>query len=540
MIRLDMSEFQTPESTAKILGGASDRGSETDSLVLRVRKQPFSVVLLDEFEKAHPNVWDLFLQVFDDGRLTDSMGQVADFRHCIVIMTTNLGATSHRTSGLGFARSEDTFTSDQILRAVGQTFRPEFQNPHRQDHRVPALTRELMRGILKKELAGLLERRGFKDREWAVEWEASALEFLLEKGFTPEMGARPLKRAIDQYVLAPIAATIVERRFPEGGSVRFRAQRRQEHSGGIRRSDMDVDTPAQSAPAPDTHAEGVLPSLASVILSADGTAEEQMAIAAGLQEVETTLASEAWETLQNDGLERMREPDFWSQPRRTRPRADRADGSCQGGYGDGLFLAGATGQGQRARGQVVARIDPAPGPSDPPRQGRHRRCGRRIAHRGSCGGGAGALASRPWRRRRHGVVRPSARHVSRLGKGAEHAGDRGGKPGTAPPAVAARQRLRRASRPGGGDGAARFRARDGAATDRTTARVRVVPVPLGDLPPDRLKTQIKARLDGLLPTLRSYGAIAPSHLPLVRQVTGTPWRSGKLDAYSPATSTLSR
>ena len=83
------------EAIAKILGDGG-AGGETNSLIARVRKQPFSVVLLDEFEKAHPNIWDLFLQVFDDGRLTDTLGHVADFRHCMIILTTNLGATSHR------------------------------------------------------------------------------------------------------------------------------------------------------------------------------------------------------------------------------------------------------------------------------------------------------------------------------------------------------------------------------------------------------------------------------------------------------------
>ena len=107
------------------------------------------------------------------------------------------------------------------MRAIGQTFRPEFQNRLDKVIVFRPLTRDLMRGILKKELNRVLERRGLKDREWAVEWEASALEFLLEKGFSPEMGARPLKRAIDQYVIAPLAATIVEQRFPEGDQFVF-------------------------------------------------------------------------------------------------------------------------------------------------------------------------------------------------------------------------------------------------------------------------------------------------------------------------------
>ena len=107
------------------------------------------------------------------------------------------------------------------MRAIGQTFRPEFQNRLDKVIVFHPLTRDLMRGILKKELGRVLERRGLKDREWAVEWEASAQEFLLEKGFSPEMGARPLKRAIDQYLIAPLAATIVERRFPEGDQFVF-------------------------------------------------------------------------------------------------------------------------------------------------------------------------------------------------------------------------------------------------------------------------------------------------------------------------------
>ncbi len=112
MIRLDMSEFQTPELTAKILG-SGDAVNPTDSLITLVRKQPFSVVLLDEFEKAHANVWDLFLQVFDDGRLTDQLGQVADFRHCIIILTSNLGATSHRGLRLGFSPGDGAYRANR-------------------------------------------------------------------------------------------------------------------------------------------------------------------------------------------------------------------------------------------------------------------------------------------------------------------------------------------------------------------------------------------------------------------------------------------
>jgi len=154
-----MSEFQTAESTAKILG-SGEAAIPSDSLITLVRKHPFSVVLLDEFEKAHANVWDLFLQVFDDGRLTDQLGQVADFRHCIIILTSNLGATSHHGLRLGFSPGDDIYSGDQVLRAVSQTFRPEFQNRLDKVIVFRPLSRELMRDILKKELSRVLERRG--------------------------------------------------------------------------------------------------------------------------------------------------------------------------------------------------------------------------------------------------------------------------------------------------------------------------------------------------------------------------------------------
>ena len=113
MIRLDMSEFQTPDVDGQDSRQRRHGRSDATRSSPCVRKQPFSVVLLDEFEKAHASVWDLFLQVFDDGRLTDQLGQVADFRHCMIILTTNLGATSHRSARLGFSPGDDAYSGDK-------------------------------------------------------------------------------------------------------------------------------------------------------------------------------------------------------------------------------------------------------------------------------------------------------------------------------------------------------------------------------------------------------------------------------------------
>ena len=312
MIRLDMSEFQTPESTRKILGDSSD-AMETQSLIMRVRKQPFSVILLDEFEKAHANIWDLFLQVFDDGRLTDAIGQTADFRHSIIILTSNLGATRHQSSGLGFAPQADAFSQEQVLRAVGQNFRPEFVNRLDKVIVFRPLSRDQMRRILHKELQLVLQRRGLRNREWAVEWESSALEFLLDRGFSPEMGARPLKRAIDQYLLAPLAATMVEHRFPAGDQFLFVRSDAKEIQ--VEFVDPDADThplPVSEAPPQETsHA-----TLASAILQPAGVQAEHDALAAALEGITSTFASAEWEALKHGLEHEMEARDFWE-------RADR-------------------------------------------------------------------------------------------------------------------------------------------------------------------------------------------------------------------------
>ena len=306
MARLDMSEFQSPDSVVKIVG---ERGrSTTDSLVERVRKQPFSVILLDEFEKAHSNIWDLFLQVFDDGRLTDANGHVADFRHCIIILTSNLGAIAHRSAGIGFTPSKDVYGGEQILKAVMQAFRPEFVNRLDKVVVFQPLSRDLMRAILAKELAQVLERRGLRNRDWAVEWEPSAMDFLLDRGFSPEMGARPLKRAIDQHLLAPLAATLVEHRFPEGDQFLF------VRSDGEKLEVEFVDPDAEpDAPKPATPRRAEETSLADMILAPVGGAAEAQALTAATEALLEALASPEWSGLKARLTAEASAPDIWQR-----------------------------------------------------------------------------------------------------------------------------------------------------------------------------------------------------------------------------------
>lgn len=312
MIRLDMSELQDASAVARIVGDGSEL-RESESLATRIRKQQFSVILLDEFEKAHPRVWDLFLQVFDDGRLTDAHGNAADFRHSIIILTSNLGATEHQSASLGFTDGSGAFGESQVLRSIAKTFRPEFVN--RLDRVVVfrPLSRAVMRDILKKELRAILQRRGFRSREWAVEWEESALEFLLDKGFTRDMGARPLRRAIEQYLLAPLAMSIVEHRFPEGDQFLF--VRSDGDAIQVEYVDPDAAPAGTASPAPEPAAPAGL-DLASLILSAHGTEGERLLLAQELAALEARIGDEAWTPAKARDLAAMNRSSFWTDPAR--------------------------------------------------------------------------------------------------------------------------------------------------------------------------------------------------------------------------------
>jgi ATP-dependent Clp protease ATP-binding subunit ClpC len=215
MIRLDMSEYVTAEGLERLLSPRGRDGRGT-SLLAAVRSEPFAVILLDEIEKAAPAVWDLFLQVFEDGRLTDQDGSTVDFRRTVLIMTSNVGSALAAKPGLGFAASGEAFNADRLRELVDKTFRAEFVNRIDRVVVFRPFQRAQMEELLDKELSAALERRGLRDRPWAVEVDPEARAFLIERGFTPQLGARPLKRAIERYLLAPLATEIVGQGVPGG------------------------------------------------------------------------------------------------------------------------------------------------------------------------------------------------------------------------------------------------------------------------------------------------------------------------------------
>jgi ATP-dependent Clp protease ATP-binding subunit ClpA len=204
LTRFDMSEFADPVAVRRLVGGAF--GSE-GLLTARVREQPFSVLLLDEVEKADGSFFDLLLQALGEARLTDAGGRLADFRNTVVVLTSNLGAESYRRGSAGFVGSAvgKTESQEHFARAVEQFLRPEMFN--RLDRIVPfaPLAADVIRTIADREWQKVLHRDGVRFRELALTADPALLDHLAAVGFDPRYGARPLKRAMERELLAPLA-----------------------------------------------------------------------------------------------------------------------------------------------------------------------------------------------------------------------------------------------------------------------------------------------------------------------------------------------
>jgi ATP-dependent Clp protease ATP-binding subunit ClpA len=204
MVRFDMSEYADEIAVKRLIGGVF--GNE-GVMTAKVREQPFAVVLLDEFEKAHPLFFDLLLQILGEGRLTDAGGRVADFTNTIIVMTSNLGATDYQRGGAGFLKdaNERREAMQHFTKAVRQFLRPEIFN--RIDRIVPfaPLSKEIVGEIAKLELNKIKKRDRFRYKNLTLNLSDDVLKFLVERGYDARYGARPLKRAIERELLAPLS-----------------------------------------------------------------------------------------------------------------------------------------------------------------------------------------------------------------------------------------------------------------------------------------------------------------------------------------------
>jgi ATP-dependent Clp protease ATP-binding subunit ClpB len=243
MVRIDMSEYMEKHAVARLIGappgyvGYEEGGQLTEA----VRRRPYSVILFDEVEKAHPDVFNILLQILDDGRLTDSQGRTVDFRNTVIIMTSNIGSMYI----LEHAASDWALVETQVTQAMRSHFKPEFLN--RVDDIIifrPLGTEQI------EHIVGLQLQRFEKllaDRKLSLEMTPGARRLLAEEGYDPAFGARPLKRAIQRLIQNPLALQILEGKFQEGDRILVK-----EGPGGnfvFERAGATSETPAE-APEP--------------------------------------------------------------------------------------------------------------------------------------------------------------------------------------------------------------------------------------------------------------------------------------------------
>ena len=199
LIRIDMSEYMEKHSVSKLIGsppgyvGYDDAGQLTE----KVRRKPYSVILLDEIEKAHPEVFNLFLQILDDGRVADSHGKIVNFENTIIIMTTNAGS-EFKSAAAGFNSNDEVKLDDNVDKSLKQFFKPEFLNRIDEIVTFKPLTKENLRQIIDLLLKDIHAKLAEKDAKLVVTNEAK--ELILEKGYDKRYGARPLKRAIQKLL----------------------------------------------------------------------------------------------------------------------------------------------------------------------------------------------------------------------------------------------------------------------------------------------------------------------------------------------------
>jgi ATP-dependent Clp protease ATP-binding subunit ClpC len=218
LVRIDMSEYREQHTVSRLFGappgyvGYEEGGQLTEA----VRRRPYRIILFDEIEKAHPEVWNALLQIMDDGRLTDGQGHVVDFRNTVLIMTSNLGTEFVRKSGsLGFLQrsgdDEERAAQEKIEKALKSTFRPEFLNRIDEIITFSALTREQMREIVDLQMSEVQER--LSEHGLNVQLTEAARNWLAEVGYDADFGARPLRRALQKYVESPLSVSVLSGEF---------------------------------------------------------------------------------------------------------------------------------------------------------------------------------------------------------------------------------------------------------------------------------------------------------------------------------------
>jgi len=300
LLRFDLSEFKDYSSFELLLGNPA-RPDKPARLIDPVRLHPFQVVLFDELEKAHPNVWDLLLPLLDEGRLTTPAGETVNFRNTILIATSNVGAADAARS-LGFGTSsEPSVPSARIRQALEREFRPELLNRFQQIVVFHTLTLDQLRAVARQEIARVLQREGLSSQNIVVEVDDAALDLVITQGIDARYGARALKREVQRRLVLPLAMTLMEQHVAKGAILRVDAK-----DGGIRIRIVETEESRAHrqellpAKAPD----GSLVDHAEVGRRIDGIAADIAAIARIVDVDSLRQAKDKW-------IECRNAPDYW-------------------------------------------------------------------------------------------------------------------------------------------------------------------------------------------------------------------------------------
>ncbi|MDE3166103.1 MAG: AAA family ATPase, partial [Acidobacteriota bacterium] len=224
MVRVDMSEYQEKHAVARMIGSPPgyvgyDEGGQ---LTEQIRRRPYSVVLFDEIEKAHPDVFHALLQILDDGRLTDGQGRTVNFKNTVIVMTSNIGTGMVEKNAIGFSvhgkDSRNDGTRQRLLEALRAQFRPEFLNRIDDIIVFNSLSREHLGQIVDIQIANVAKR--LKERKVNLEVTAAAKDAIINEGYDPQYGARPMKRAIQRLIADPLSLRLIQGDFLEGDTIR--------------------------------------------------------------------------------------------------------------------------------------------------------------------------------------------------------------------------------------------------------------------------------------------------------------------------------
>jgi ATP-dependent Clp protease ATP-binding subunit ClpC len=256
LVRIDMSEYREQHTVSRLFGappgyvGYEEGGQLTEA----VRRRPYQIVLFDEIEKAHPDVWNALLQILEDGRLTDGQGRIVDFRNTVLIMTSNIGTEFGKQGGtLGFLRSADPGdearkAKETIEEGLRRTFRPEFLNRIDEVIIFHTLDLEHMVEIVDLQMEEIRQR--LEERGVSIDLTSDAREWLAEEGYDPAFGARPLRRTLQRHVESPMSKRILRGEFGAGAHIVIEVGETEEDGRGLvfRQTNPDLDQPSEESP----------------------------------------------------------------------------------------------------------------------------------------------------------------------------------------------------------------------------------------------------------------------------------------------------